>query len=168
MSWQLLETYSPLTLAMDERRILPFISMAQRDVRDTIGSVLVDELLDEIYSTPQSISPENKTLLKQIAPYMGLRVCYYALPFLSFQFSQKGLTKESSENSTSADLGDIGFLRNDLQVQSERAREDLVNFLVEYGDIYTSFVKVEEDEPFVFNIFCPKKARNFNKCQRSR
>lgn len=167
MSWELLEKYSPLTLAMDERRIIPFILQGQKDVRGTIGEALVNELLDQIYSTPQSLTPENKTLLQRIAPYMSARTVYYALPFLTFQFSQKGVTKESSENSTAAGLDDIGFLRNDIQVQSERLREDLTEFLIEYPDIYPLYMEDDKDEPFVFNIFCPKKARNFNKCQRS-
>lgn len=138
ISDELLKAYSPISFNTKEIKIYPFILQAQNDLKSLIGKDLVQDLVDKIEA--KTLNPYDEALLIKIAPYMATMTYYYALPSLAFQNSQKGITKEASENSTSASLDELSWLRQDVKNQADRNAEILLDYLCDCKELYPLFV----------------------------
>lgn len=162
ISDELLKAYSPAPLNMQEIKLYPFILMAQNDLKDIIGKEIVQDLVDKIEA--KSLNQYDEALLIKIAPYMACKACYYAIPSIAFQLQQKGITKENSENSVSANVEELSWLRQDVKNQADRNAEILLSYLCECKELYPLFIgecgcgsKVRESKL----IYIPKRD---NKC----
>lgn len=127
--------YSPIPDNYDIKEIKPFFKVAEQLwVMPILGQALYDELLEQVCAN--EITPENSTLLLVIYPYLSFAICYEALPFISYHFSQVGVTKGKSDNSDSVSINDINFISTQLRSQVETMKGQLKEFLNNHKDIY--------------------------------
>lgn len=137
ISKELIDAYSPVPLNMNEKKLYPFILEAQNELKTIIGKEVINDLCDKIER--KDLNKYDEALLLKIAPYLACYTCYLALPSAAFQFQQKGITKEMSENSSSATLEELSWLRQDLKNQADRNAEILLEYLCECKELYPLF-----------------------------
>lgn len=127
--------YSPIPDNYNIKEIKPFFKVAEQLwVMPLLGQALYDELLEQVCAN--DITPENSTLLLVIYPYLSFAICYEALPFISYHFSQVGVTKGKSDNSDSVSINDVNFISTQLRSQVETMKGQLKDFLNNHKDIY--------------------------------
>lgn len=127
--------YSPIPENYNIKEIKPFFKVAEQLwVLPLLGQALYDELLEQVCAN--EITPENSTLLLVIYPYLSFAICYEALPFISYHFSQVGVTKGKSDNSDSVSINDVNFISTQLRNQVETMKGQLKKFLDEHSDVY--------------------------------
>lgn len=127
--------YSPIPENYNIKEIKPFFKVAEQLwVLPVLGQALYDELLEQVCAN--RITPENSTLLLVIYPYLSFAICYEALPFISYHFSQVGVTKGKSDNSDSVSINDVNFISTQLRSQVETMKGQLKKFLDHHSDVY--------------------------------
>ena len=127
--------YSPIPENYNIKEIKPFFKVAEQLwVLPLLGQALYDELLEQVCAN--NITPENSTLLLVIYPYLSFAICYEALPFISYHFSQVGVTKGKSDNSDSVSINDVNFISTQLRSQVETMKGQLKKFIDQHSDIY--------------------------------
>ena len=147
-------TYSPVTFVCDPKRLFPYFIQAQSCLNEIVGEDLVDYYVEKVNSDGFVPTDVDTAFLNAIAPYVSNMTCWFALPFLSFQFSQKGITKESSENSTTISTSEIAFLRDALRNQADNLKHHLITFMNENASDYPLYRKPSPKtvERFNFHI----------------
>lgn len=127
--------YSPIPNNFDISEIRSFFNVAEQLwVIPIIGQSLYDELIQQICE--QNITPENSTLLLIIYPYLSFSICYEALPFIAYHFSQVGVTKGKSDNSDSVSINDVNYISTTLRSQIETMKKNVKAFLDRNKDSY--------------------------------
>lgn len=127
--------YSPIPDNYNIKEIKPFFKVAEQLwVMPLLGQALYDELLEQVCAN--DVTPENSTLLLVVYPYLSFAICYEALPFISYHFSQVGVTKGKSDNSDSVSINDVNFISTQLRSQVETMKGQVKDFLNNHKDIY--------------------------------
>ena len=135
ISEELLKLYSPLSKNVGVDRIYPFIHLAQPYyITPIIGQPLLEELQQQI--DEDELTEENKALILKIAMPLAMWTTYLAVRGLGYSFTQKGLTKEKSENSESLNEKEMGEYILSLKNQAEMAQELLIKYLCHCKDLY--------------------------------
>lgn len=113
-----LALYSPLPSNYDFSEVENYIHISEKiDIEPILGTPLYELLLDEVERN--EVTPEHATLLLQIYPLLGFSTVYNALPFISYNISQVGITRGHSENSDSIETKDVNYISNHLKSQIE-------------------------------------------------
>lgn len=133
-----LAMYSPLPSNYDFSEVENYVHISEKiDIEPIIGTPLYEVLLDEVER--DEVTPEHATLLLQIYPLLGFSTVYNALPFISYNISQIGITRGHSENSDSVDTKDVNYISNHLKSQVEVMKALLKKFLDEHKDYYPEY-----------------------------
>ena len=128
ISEELLKLYSPLSKNVDVDKVYPYLHLAQPYfVEPIIGDALLSELQSQIETG--EITPENKALILKIAPVLAYYATYLAMRSLSYSVTEKGITKEVSENSSSIDRNELGDYILSIKQQAEMYAEVLIKYL---------------------------------------
>lgn len=121
ISEELLKLYSPISKNVGVDRIFPFIHLAQPYyIVPILGKALTEELQYQIEE--DALTEENKALILKIAMPLAMWTSYLAVRGLGYSFTQKGITKEKSENSESLNEKEMAEYMLSLKNQSEMAR----------------------------------------------
>lgn len=127
--------YSPIPENYDLTELYPYFSVAEQLwVVDVLGVALYNELLQQV--NENNVSELNSTLLLKVYPYLSFAICYEALPFIGYHFSQVGVTKGKSDNSDSVSINDMNFISTSLRNQVELMKKYLKKFLDDNADLY--------------------------------
>lgn len=130
-----LKQYSPIPNNFNIEDIKPFFNIAEEIwIVDVIGRKLYNELLEQV--SENNVSGENATLLLKIYPYLSMAIVYEALPFLNAHISEKGITLNSSENSTPISATEFNNISNQVRTQLEVLKKMLKSFLNEHSECY--------------------------------
>ena len=135
ISEELLKLYSPISKNVGVDRIFPFIHLAQPYyILPILGKPLMEELQHQIEE--DSLTEENKALILKVAMPLAMWTTYLAVRGLGYSFTQKGVTKEASENSQSLDHTEMGEYILSLKNQAEMSQEILIAYLCGCRDLY--------------------------------
>ena len=120
---------SVVNLNVDEELIHPQIIKAQNmNIERILGSDLFNIVLAEI--TAQTYTARITTLLEDyIQPALVEWITYTALPYLNYKFTNKSISKKSSDNSEPSELNEVNFLRQDIRDDAEYLSERMTKFL---------------------------------------
>lgn len=129
-----LKLYSNISRNVDIVKIVPYIILAQKFyIEPLIGTALYSDLQIEVAHQEDDSSyviPENyQALLLKIAPVLSLYTEYLATRPLAYSITEKGITKESSDNSSSLDNTELGQLILDTKNKAELAAKILTDYL---------------------------------------
>lgn len=128
ISEEALKLYSPIGRNISQDKVFPFVLLAQQlSLQPILGQALYEELQEQVAS--EDITPSNKALLLKIAPYLALQSTFLALRSLSYTLTEKGATKEKSENSEALNEKEIGQWKLDVMGLVDDAKRLLIDFL---------------------------------------
>lgn len=135
ISEELLKLYSPISKNVGVDRVYPFVHLAQPYyILPVLGKPLMEELQQQVEDN--TLTEANKALILKIAMPLAMWTSYLAVRGLGYSMTQKGLTKEHSENSESLDHTEMGEYILSLKNQAEMAQELLVAYLCGCKDLY--------------------------------
>lgn len=172
---ELFKEHSPIKTDTNIEDFVPYIDIAQRLYIDKIlGKPLLSELEAQIKAAqadptpdPYPITPENKALLKMLAPALAYYAVYQGLPFHWASIVNKGVTIRESENSKGVDIKDIAQLRRWLKDDAEELLRQLVAYLCECKTNYPLWQPggycgggcndTKQNIPFDAGIYIPKR-----------
>lgn len=128
ISEELLKLYSPLSRNVDVDKIYPYLHLAQPYfIEPILGTALLQELQQQIESG--EISEENKALILKVAPVLAYYGTYLAMRSLTYSITEKGMTKEKSENSESISEKELGEYILSIKNQAEMYADILIKYL---------------------------------------
>lgn len=180
ISEELLKLYSPLSKNVDVDKIYPYLHLAQPYyVEPILGDALLTELQQQVEM--DELTPENKALVLKVAPVLAYYATYLAMRSLTYSITEKGITKETSENSSSIDRSELGDYLLSIKQQAEMYADILIKYLCRCALTYPLWRpstdchcekwietdgSAEAEKKFV--IFFPDKAKKngCDKCDR--
>lgn len=163
---ELLKLYSNISRNVDINKVVPYISMAEAFyIEPIIGTALITDLrqcISNKQSDPTYIIPENyEALLLKVAPVEALYVEFLATRPLAYSITEKGITKQKSENSESVNETELGQLILDTKNKAEMAAKQLKEYLCSCAEQYPLYRPEASSTPMaslIYNpIYFPKK-----------
>ena len=128
ISEELLKLYSPLSRNVDVDKIYPYLHLAQPFfIEPILGTALLQELQHQIEEG--EITEENKALILKTAPVLAYYGTYLAMRSLTYSITEKGMTKEKSENSESISEKELGEYVLSIKNQAEMYADVLIKCL---------------------------------------
>lgn len=158
---------SVINLNVDEELIHPQIIKAQNmNIERILGSNLFNTILSQVQVS--IVEPRIVTLLEDyIQPCLVEWVTYIALPYYNYKFTNKSVSKKSSDNSTPSELNEINFLRQDIRDDAEYLSDRLTKYLKTNRTTYTEYDTNNSDyddiKPVKNNFFSGIYLGNNNK-----
>ena len=135
ISEELLKIYSPLSKNISVDKVYPYLHLAQPYfVEPIIGMALMNELQQQI--DEDEITDVNKALLIKIAPVLANYATYLAMRSLTYSITEKGITRENSENSSTIDRNELGDYILNIKNLAEMHQEILIKYLCNCKDLY--------------------------------
>lgn len=132
---EMLKDYSVMSRNVGIDKIIPFINLAQpMEIETILGDALAEELKLQISNG--NITETNKALLVKIAPALALWTDFYALRSLAWTVTQKGVTKEKSENSEALNKEELAYFQESIRENAETATELLIKYLCKCQEEY--------------------------------
>lgn len=154
------KAYCPVPMNFNIEEIYPFFNVAEELwLIDVLGVPLYNELIQQV--NDNQVTPLNSTLLLKIYPYLSFAICYEALPFIGYHFSEVGVTKGKSENSDSVSINDMNYISNTLRTQVELLKRYLKKFLDDNAALYPLYTpsagccecKCEDNTEMIWNYY---------------
>lgn len=140
---ELLKLYSNMTRNVGVDKVVPFINLAQPFyIEPILGTPLMLELQEQVESN--TLTELNKGLILKIAPALSLWTDYLAARSLAYSITQKGMTKEKSENSEPINEKELAEFIHSIRENAENATELLIKYLCNCQDSYPLW-RPEED-----------------------
>ena len=166
ISEQLLKLYSNISRNVDIVKVLPYVILAQKFyIEPILGSPLYEDLQKQISKKEElgvEITPEYQGLLLKVAPVLALYVDYLSIRPLAYSITEKGITKQNSENSSSIDADELGQYMLDIKNKAEMAAKLLVDYLskCDLYPLYRPNCDIKTDTSLIIDrssIYFPKK-----------
>lgn len=128
--------YSPIPSNYNIKNILPFFKISENIyIKHIIGIPLFEELLKQ--NEDNNLTEDNKILLNNyIVPYDAMAITYESLPFITYKFSEGGITKFKNDYSESIDNEELNNLSTYLVTQMNVLKSELINYLETNKDKY--------------------------------
>lgn len=172
ISEELLKLYSPISKNVGVDKVYPFIHLAQPYyIEPILGKPLMEEIQHQIEE--DDLTEANKALVLKCAMPLAMWTSYLATRSLGYSMTQKGITKEKSENSEPITEKEMGEYILSLKNQAEMATELLISYLCNCKDLYplwrpsvecncNKYLPTDGDNhrPFKNLIFFPNKIDN--------
>lgn len=135
ISEELLKLYSPLSKNISVDKVYPYLHLAQPYfVEPILGTALLQELQQQIED--DELTEENKALIIKIAPVLANYATYLAMRSLTYSITEKGITRENSENSSTIDRNELGDYILNIKNLAEMHTEVLIKFLCNCQELY--------------------------------
>ncbi len=152
---------------VDDDKLTPYIYKAQdTHIQQALGSTFYSHLKDAIVNS--TLTSDEEVLLRDyIQPCLAEFVLYEVMPFLNFKMTNKAISQENSEFSTSSTLDDLKYLRQTVRDLAEFYLERLIKHLCDYSELFPIYLNPGSDENLeasnksYFNgVYLPKKRSN--------
>jgi hypothetical protein len=112
-------------------------------IQKILGTQLYNDLKTKIISNPTLSSYPNEKAL--INDYIAKALCWYvkmeASPDFKFAYQNKGIQVKSSDNSSSADMGDVKFLMDKWRIHAERYAQLVTDYLIENTTTFPKYLE---------------------------
>ena len=131
---------------VDSELITSMIRKSQ-DLRIDIilGTALTNRVKDAI--TAGTVTGDTHTLLNDyIAPTLTEWCLFETIPYISMQAMNIGIVRKSSDNSESASLEDVVWLRKNIRSTCEYYSQRLSDYLCANPELYPEYADWSEDD----------------------
>ena len=149
-----------LTKNVDANEIMPFISTAaQTWMQSILGTYFFDDLI--VKYNAQTLNADETILVAKIQPAIAWRAASDCVLELTYQLKNKGLQKQSGENSESVELSEMGFVKTHYENKAEFFESFVVEYLKINVDLFpeltstlnkSGVIKRQEDDNFNSDI----------------
>lgn len=172
---ELLKLYGTTSKNVSVDKLLPYAYIAQSYyIEPLLGKRLTEVLKTAIEQ--EELTDELKALIIKIAPPLASYIEYLSLRSLAYTITEKGITKEKSENSESLNEKELAEFMLDIKNKAEMGIELLQKYLCDCREMY-EWNPVYECDCEKFNktddgkkndtaklIYFPKKKKGCKKC----
>jgi len=126
---QYIKNNSPVIAYVSDDELQIFIKVAQdTQIQRVLGTNLMKDLQAKVLAN--TLSADEIILMEEYIQTATTHATVYEfLLYNHYKITNKGITKQNSENSTSADLNEVNFLRDDVRNKAEYFRERLTKYL---------------------------------------
>jgi hypothetical protein len=155
------ETYLKVITATNPNikveNIVPFtLTASEMWLRPILGLYFYEYLL-AAYNN-QTLTSDEQTLVGYIKPIIAWRAASEAVISTSYQITAKGVQKQSSDNSESAEFNEISMVQGMYIQKAEFYESFLVKWLKENKDLFPNFTSSLNKDSLVK----PQEGNNFN------
>lgn len=141
-----LKEQTPIQGNVDDNILVPYIKMAQKiHIQQMLGSAFYNHLCEAIANN--SLTSDEVDLLRDyIQPCLAQFTFYEVLPHLNYKPTNKAVSQENSEYSTSSGLDDIKYLRQTVRDMAEFLLSRLHKQLCDYSELYPLYLNPGDKE----------------------
>lgn len=149
-----------ITKNVDANEIMPFIvTSAQTWMQSILGTYFFDYLVQAF--NDETLNSDEEVLVSKIKPAIAWRAASDCVLELTYQLKNKGLQKQSGDNSESVDLSEMGFVKTHYEQKAEFFETFVVDYLRLNKDLFPEFIselnksgvlKAQDDDNFSSDI----------------
>lgn len=127
---QYVKNNSPVIDYVEDSELQTFLKIAQDvHLQRILGTNLFKDLQSKVSNN--SFNNNEITLVNEyIQPVVSYCTVYEWILYNHYKFTNKGITKQNSDNSSSADLNEVNFVRDDYRNKMEYFKERLTKYLL--------------------------------------
>jgi len=145
---QFLKTNGIITPNVDAGKITPLIQFAAKSyVKSLIGTLFFNDLLDKYNA--QTLSVDEETLVAKMQFAICFRACAQAVITLSYTLANKGIQKQSDDNSTFADLAEVKYMYENYIHQAKLYEDEMTQYLKDNKDLYPVYLSVDNKDSII-------------------
>ena len=161
---QYLKNSTTLQDNIDDDILVPFITKAQdTHLQQTLGTTFYIYLQNEIING--TVSGDDKVLIDTyIQPMLAEWVLYEVLPHINYKLTNKAVSTNNSEWSTSSELAELKYLRQSIRDLAEFYTKRLNVYLCDYSSLFPSYENPDDKEnlrksnkSYFSGLFVPKR-----------
>lgn len=151
-----LKTKMPITRNVASHDISLFVEQAGLSfVQPILGRYFYNDLLTKYNA--QTLSADETILVEKMQPAIGWRTTYDCVIALTYQLKNKGLQKQSGDDSESVEMAEVGFVGSHYVQKAELFENILRKYIKKNKDlfpVYTSTLNNDcEDAPIAGDTF---------------
>ena len=137
-----LKRYSPITQNVDVSLIFPYVETYQvTNIMPVLGSKLYQRLALGIAANNLTANEiELLEIVRQMLVWGSTSMC---IPFLSIQLRNKGVMRQGGENTETANLDEIRYLRHEANNLAEFYGKRLNEYLCKNGNLFPEYSNPE-------------------------
>jgi hypothetical protein len=141
-----LSDYTPLGKNIDSAMVYPFISEAQ-DIymQDILGTNFYNDLLYRSVYATSSITTYEESLLDILSKMVAYYSVYLAIPHLSIKIRNIGVAKSSADNTQSASLEEMKYIREEIKNLAEFWSQRAIVYLCNNSVHFPLYLKSGDD-----------------------
>jgi len=166
ISLDLLKRNTTIQDNVDDDILVPFIYKAQdTKVQQALGTTFYNRLKEGVINDDLN-ADETTLLIDYIQPMLIEWTFYEVMPHLNYKFTNKAISKESSEWSTSSELNEIKYLDDRVRNMAEFYTKRLNVYLCDNESLFPQYQNPDDDEnlkrkdtSYFSGIYIPKKKR---------
>jgi len=138
---QFLKTFGIITPNVDASKITPLVQFAAKAyVKPLIGSYFFDDLLTKYNA--QTLTATEEILVSKMQFAIAFRACAQAVNTLSYQLGNKGIQKQTDDNSTFADLSEIKYMYNNYINDTKLYETEMNTYLNDNKDLFPVYLDI--------------------------
>ena len=165
---QYIKNNTPIIAYVEDDELQPFIKVAQdTHIRKTLGTNLFNDLKTKVLNN--SLDSDEVSLMNDyVQPATSWCVVYEFSLFNHYKITNKGITKQNSENSVSAELNEVNSLRDNIKNKSEFFKDMLCKYLMAKQALFPLYyggdINVDTIQPshknFYYGLYTGKRRYN--------
>lgn len=150
-----------ITANVDASDFTPLVQYsAKAFVKRQIGSYFFDDLLAKYNA--QTLNTEESALVERMQYAIAWRVCANAAITLTYQLKNKGLQKQSDENSEAVELKEATFIYDQYIQQAGFFQKEMADFLLANKEDYPNFTNSLNKDSIIKHDSCQDLGGSFN------
>lgn len=154
VSTEFVKSVTTIEKNVDDTKITPFILSAQEThIQMALGSTFYNRLKEGVINNDLS-QLETDFIIDYLKPALAHWTYYEAYPFLSIKTTNKAASKERSEFSDAAELGEIKYMRSAIRDLAEFYLKRIQKYLCDYGYLFPQYQNPDPKE----NVTANKKS----------
>ena len=124
---------------VDAAVLQPIIRMAQdKYIQQVLGTSLYNKLISDVDNN--TLAGDYATfMMDYVIPTLVQYSVYESVPFMNFKFRNKSISKQSSDNSTPADLAELSYIRDNVLNTAQFYAERMSEFLVHNTNLFPEY-----------------------------
>jgi hypothetical protein len=131
---------SPITSNVESKAILPFVkAVSEMNIKSLLGSYYYDVLLTKYNTIPTTLTDDEKILVDFIKPIIIWRSSSEMAMSLTYGLFNKGIQKQSGDNSESVEDTSVKFVMKHYNQKAEWYENQLQLFILKNKDLYPEF-----------------------------
>jgi hypothetical protein len=117
-------------------------------IHPKLGSRLVERINTEIatYASGGTITAEYKTLIDDYITACVIQYSIYEYVPYTFKFRNKGISTQTSPDSTPASVSDLGYIRESVKSTAEFYAERLISYLKNNTSLYPEYIQAQSGD----------------------
>jgi hypothetical protein len=136
-----LKANTPITANVDVTDVIPWVqTAADLEIKPILGTYFYDIILAKYNA--QTLNADEITLVSIIKPAIAWRAAGLSVYGLTYQLKNKGLQKQSGDNSESVDLEETKFGMSHYEQMSRFYSNQLIKWLKANKDLFPDFTNV--------------------------